>query len=78
MSMSYQPSSYQGQPGPVTGAVDERPVPHERAAIYTPSRRDSYQACCCPGTPAVIAVMPAANGLRAPTQLLLCGHHYRQ
>ena len=35
------------------------------------------RACCCPARPAVIAIMPARNGRPEPTDLLLCGHHYR-
>jgi len=76
--MSFEHPSYQGQHGPVTSHVEERTVTPEPAAIYTPSRRYSNRACCCPARPAVIAVMPAANGRRAATELLLCGHHYRQ
>lgn len=34
------------------------------------------RACCCPAKPVVIAIMPPKRG-RRPTDLLLCGHHYR-
>src|SRR6516164_10857185 len=34
-------------------------------------------ACCCPAKPVVVAVMPPAPGRDHPTDLLLCGHHYR-
>jgi hypothetical protein len=32
---------------------------------------------CCPARPAVIAVMPSTASRPHPTDLLLCGHHYR-
>jgi hypothetical protein len=35
------------------------------------------RACCCPAKPAVIAIMPPRRGRKHPTDLLLCGHHYR-
>jgi len=34
-------------------------------------------ACCCPARPAVRVVMPATAARPHPTELLLCGHHYR-
>jgi len=35
------------------------------------------RACCCPARPVVVAVIPPAAGRPHPTDLLLCGHHYR-
>src|SRR5215472_11356359 len=35
------------------------------------------RACCCPAKPMVIAIMPPRRGRKHPTDLLLCGHHYR-
>lgn len=37
----------------------------------------SDRACCCPGRPLVVAVLPPAPGRPYPEELLLCGHHYR-
>jgi hypothetical protein len=34
-------------------------------------------ASCCPAKPAVIAVILPRPGRNHPTDLLLCGHHYR-
>ncbi len=34
-------------------------------------------ACCCPANPVVRVVMPATAARPYPTELLLCGHHYR-
>ncbi len=34
-------------------------------------------ACCCPANPVVRVVMPATAARPHPTELLLCGHHYR-
>ena len=35
-------------------------------------------ACCCGARPAVAVIMPPAAGRPHPTDLLLCGHHYRK
>jgi hypothetical protein len=35
------------------------------------------RACCCPAKPVVRVLIPPASGRRHPTDLLLCGHHYR-
>jgi hypothetical protein len=34
-------------------------------------------ACCCPARPAVRVIMPPCPARPHPTELLLCGHHYR-
>ena len=34
-------------------------------------------ACCCPANPVVQVIMPATTARPHPTELLLCGHHYR-
>jgi hypothetical protein len=34
-------------------------------------------ACCCPAPPAVRVVLPPTHTRPHPTDLLLCGHHYR-
>jgi len=34
-------------------------------------------ACCCPAHPVVRVIMPATAARPHPTELLLCGHHYR-
>ena len=34
-------------------------------------------ACCCPATPVVRVVLPPTSVRPHPTDLLLCGHHYR-
>jgi len=34
-------------------------------------------ACCCPANPVVQLIMPATTARPHPTELLLCGHHYR-
>jgi hypothetical protein len=35
------------------------------------------RACCCQARPVVTAVVPPGRGHPCPTDLLLCGHHYR-
>lgn len=39
--------------------------------------RSAGRACCCPARPAVVVIMPPGPGRPHPTDLLLCGHHYR-
>ncbi len=34
-------------------------------------------ACCCPARPVVRVAMPPTATRPRPTELLLCGHHYR-
>ena len=46
-------------------------------AIDWRAARQSGRACCCPARPVVIAVMPPTPERSHPTDLLLCGHHYR-
>jgi hypothetical protein len=48
-----------------------------RQAVYWRALRNADRACCCPARPSVVAVMPAVPGRDHPTDLLLCGHHYR-
>jgi hypothetical protein len=36
------------------------------------------RACCCSSRLAVIVVMPPSPARPHPTELLLCGHHYRR
>ena len=49
----------------------------EPAARHRPDLRYADRACCCPAPPAVIVVVPASADRPLPTELLLCGHHYR-
>jgi len=35
------------------------------------------RACCCAAKAAVRVTMPPSPSRRHPTELLLCGHHYR-
>ena len=46
-------------------------------AIDWHAARQAGRACCCPARPVVVAVMPPGAGRPHPTDLLLCGHHYR-
>jgi hypothetical protein len=42
-----------------------------------PSYSDSDRSCCCPAKPQVKVIMPPTLGRPHPTDLWLCGHHYR-
>jgi len=48
-------------------------VPDELAAELISESR----ACCCPARPVVRIIMPPSARRPHPTDLLLCGHHYR-
>jgi hypothetical protein len=76
MSMMQHPS-FQSSPVGIAAARQDLPVTAEPAAVHMPPRRYADRACCCAAKPAVIAIIPEGNGHRAPTDLLLCGHHYR-
>jgi hypothetical protein len=52
-------------PEPGCGAIDWRAL------------RFAAHACCCAAGPAAVVIMPPAPGRTRPTDLLLCGHHYR-
>jgi len=60
---------------PTTARPDPR-RPGADAIDWRAARR-AGRACCCPGRPTVVAVMPPSAGRPHPTELLLCGHHYR-
>jgi len=42
-----------------------------------PDQSVTGPACCCPAMPVVRVVMPPTAARPHPTDLLLCGHHYR-
>lgn len=77
MFMSYQHPSYQGK---LRRAAEESVAtpPAAAATGYRPAARHSERACCCNSTPAVVAMIPPGRDRSAPTDLLLCGHHYRK
>ncbi len=75
MSTKFEHPSYMDTPG--RAASRSWPQQPEREALSRPPRRYPDRACCCSAAPAVVAVIPPANGRREPTELLLCGHHYR-
>jgi len=45
--------------------------------LWEESPRSGDSACCCPAYPVVRVVMPPTPQRPHPTDLLLCGHHYR-
>jgi len=48
----------------------------ENLVDWRASLRRADRACCCPGRPTVVAIMPPAGG-RPAVDLLFCRHHYR-
>jgi hypothetical protein len=61
-----------------TEAAADQQVTPEPDSLYTPAPQYSGRACCCPVRPAVIAVLPPSASRPSETDLLFCGHHYRQ
>ena len=59
--------------------ADPETTPAEgvRAVIDWPALRVADHACCCAAQPAVVVIIPPVPGRSHPTDLLLCGHHYR-
>ncbi len=62
-----------GQAGPHECRLSAAAAP----AIDWRALSTAERACCCSAKPAVVVVMPATAGRDHPTDLLLCGHHYR-
>jgi hypothetical protein len=77
MPISHEHPSYQGKLRRAAVIHGTRARAAEPAAACLPARRHSGRACCCGAQPAVIAVIPASGARPAPTELLMCGHHYR-
>ena len=59
-------------------AFTETPSGPAIASIDWPGLQSADRACCCPAKPGVVVVMPPGPGRSSPTDLLLCGHHYRK
>jgi hypothetical protein len=68
--------------------LHERTAPLDSAPVAAGPEATSYdidwdtlrsagRACCCLAKPAVVVIMLAGPGRPHPTDLLLCGHHYR-
>lgn len=53
------------------------PTPGSDTVDWRASLRRAEHACCCPGYPAVVVIMPAAPGRDHPVDLFLCRHHYQ-
>ena len=66
------------------GAGRAEPSPTEAApqlpdfpSIDWSAARRAGRACCCTAKPVAIVIMPPTPSRTHPTDLLLCGHHYR-
>ena len=62
---------------PEAARSETEPITPARAPIDWRALRFADRACCCGARPAVAVIMPPAPGRTRPTELLLCGHHYR-
>ncbi len=62
---------------PDVACSETKPLTPPVAPIDWHALRLAGHACCCGARPAVAVIMPSAAGRPHPTDLLLCGHHYR-
>ena len=78
MSVNFLHPSHTGQG---TGRAEPSPGPPApppgTPSIDWPAARQAGRACCCTARPVIIAIMPPTPSRTHPTDLLLCGHHYR-
>jgi len=65
------------QPGARANLTINAPGPASQRIDWDELRR-AGRSCCCPARPAVIAIMPPAQGRDHRTELLLCMHHFRR
>jgi len=77
MSVNFMHPSFSGRGAPQRSSGPAEPQWRGPDSIDWRAARHAGRACCCPAKPAVIAVIPAKRGRSHPTDLLLCGHHYR-
>lgn len=52
------------------------PDPAAYLTDWRTSFRLAERACCCSAKPAIVVIMPPGPGRPAPSDLLLCRHHY--
>jgi hypothetical protein len=62
---------------PARKDTSARPAPDDIVGPSAPAAGPAGRACCCAAKAAVQVVMPPAPARPRPTDLLLCGHHYR-
>jgi hypothetical protein len=59
------------------GAAVARRIHDKNVGLYVTPAGAVGHACCCAARPAVRVIMPPGPSRAHPTELLLCGHHYR-
>jgi hypothetical protein len=72
---SNQPHGQTAEPASLPGS--DRPDPATYLIDWRTSLRLAERACCCSARPSVVAIVPPASDRLAPSDLLLCRHHYR-
>ena len=78
MTAPYEHPSYLGR---MSRAKSTQAQPSGVAEPSASNRRTSpycERACCCSAQAAVIVMLPPTDSRPHPTDLLLCGHHFRQ
>ncbi|MDQ2874856.1 MAG: hypothetical protein M3Y33_08710 [Actinomycetota bacterium] len=78
MSARFMHPSYGDGTAPSPSPAPERPAPTAAPGGIDWHAIQQARSCCCPASPAVVAIMPPAAGRPRPTELLLCLHHYRE
>ena len=73
MRLWFSRKDHSGGSAPTPAAADAGSA----QPLWEESPRSGDTACCCPAYPVVRVVMPPTTQRPHPTDLLLCGHHYR-
>jgi hypothetical protein len=61
-----------------TLSTTEQPSGVARSSAQYRQSRNCERACCCSAQTAVIVMLPPTKSRPHATDLLLCGHHFRQ
>lgn len=78
MTASFEHPSYLGRLSRAQTTQAQPPGVAEPSALYRRRSRHCERACCCSAQAAVIVILPPTEGRPHATDLLLCGHHFRQ
>jgi hypothetical protein len=62
---------------PARRDTSAHPAPDDIVGPPAPATGPPGRACCCAAKAVVEVIMPATPDRPRPTDLLLCGHHYR-
>ncbi|HTX85476.1 MAG TPA: hypothetical protein VME44_25090 [Streptosporangiaceae bacterium] len=78
MTASFEHPSYLGRLSRDRATQAQRSGFAEPSAPYRRDGRHCERACCCSAQAAVVVMLPPTQARPHATDLLLCGHHFRQ